>query len=95
MVDSVELILKTISTQHSTESPNNDQPDYDSVASDEDPDADTTASRASRQKVRGHASQRGVTITLRILSPTKWPDVSVTKAVEIKLGSLLAWAKPR
>ncbi|XP_040859757.1 ARF GTPase-activating protein GIT2 isoform X4 [Ochotona curzoniae] len=48
--DSVELILKTISTQHSTESPNNDQPDYDSVASDEDPDADTTASRASRQK---------------------------------------------
>ncbi|XP_004591985.2 ARF GTPase-activating protein GIT2 isoform X2 [Ochotona princeps] len=48
--DSVELILKTISTQHSTESPNNDQPDYDSVASDEDPDADTATSRASRQK---------------------------------------------
>lgn len=48
--DNVELILKTISNQHSTESQDNDQPDYDSVASDEDTDVDTTASRANRQK---------------------------------------------
>ncbi|XP_008247334.2 ARF GTPase-activating protein GIT2 isoform X5 [Oryctolagus cuniculus] len=48
--DNVELILKTISNQHSTESQDNDQPDYDSVASDEDTDVDTAASRANRQK---------------------------------------------
>ncbi|XP_032458465.1 ARF GTPase-activating protein GIT2 isoform X11 [Phocoena sinus] len=48
--DSVELILKTISNQHSGESQDNDQPDYDSVASDEDTDLDATASKAHRQK---------------------------------------------
>ncbi|XP_026980323.1 ARF GTPase-activating protein GIT2 isoform X12 [Sagmatias obliquidens] len=48
--DNVELILKTISNQHSGESQDNDQPDYDSVASDEDTDLDTTASKAHRQK---------------------------------------------
>ncbi|XP_016057055.1 PREDICTED: ARF GTPase-activating protein GIT2 isoform X2 [Miniopterus natalensis] len=48
--DSVELILKTINNQHSIESQDNDQPDYDSVASDEDTDLETTASKANRQK---------------------------------------------
>uniref|UniRef100_A0A2K6FAC3 GIT ArfGAP 2 n=1 Tax=Propithecus coquereli TaxID=379532 RepID=A0A2K6FAC3_PROCO len=48
--DSVELILKTVSNQHSIESQDNDQPDYDSVASDEDTDLETTASKANRQK---------------------------------------------
>ncbi|XP_022406675.1 ARF GTPase-activating protein GIT2 isoform X16 [Monodon monoceros] len=48
--DNVELILKTISNQHSGESQDNDQPDYDSVASDEDTDLDATASKAHRQK---------------------------------------------
>ncbi|XP_004843651.1 ARF GTPase-activating protein GIT2 isoform X5 [Heterocephalus glaber] len=48
--DSVELILKTVNSQHSTESQDNDQPDYDSVASDEDTDLETTASKANRQK---------------------------------------------
>lgn len=46
--DNVELILKTISNQHSAEIQDNDQPDYDSVASDEDTDLD--AGKASRQK---------------------------------------------
>ncbi|XP_049623842.1 ARF GTPase-activating protein GIT2 isoform X2 [Suncus etruscus] len=46
--DNVELILKTISNQHSVETHDNDQPDYDSVASDEDTDLD--AGKASRQK---------------------------------------------
>uniref|UniRef100_A0A8C9B9V5 GIT ArfGAP 2 n=1 Tax=Phocoena sinus TaxID=42100 RepID=A0A8C9B9V5_PHOSS len=50
--DSVELILKTISNQHSGESQDNDQPDYDSVASDEDTDLDATASKAHRQKLQ-------------------------------------------
>ncbi|VFV38576.1 ARF GTPase-activating protein GIT2 isoform X3 [Panthera pardus] len=48
--DNVELILKTISNQHSVESQDNDQPDYDSVASDEDTDLEPTASKANRQK---------------------------------------------
>ncbi|XP_036730311.1 ARF GTPase-activating protein GIT2 isoform X11 [Balaenoptera musculus] len=48
--DNVELILKTINNQHSGESQDNDQPDYDSVASDEDTDLEATASKAHRQK---------------------------------------------
>ncbi|XP_074062242.1 ARF GTPase-activating protein GIT2 isoform X11 [Macrotis lagotis] len=48
--DNVELILKAIGSQPSVESQDNDQPDYDSVASDEDPDLDTVTSKASRQK---------------------------------------------
>lgn len=52
LTDNVELILKTISNQHSVESQDNDQPDYDSVASDEDTDPEATASKAHRQKVR-------------------------------------------
>ncbi|XP_055002802.1 ARF GTPase-activating protein GIT2 isoform X3 [Sorex araneus] len=48
--DNVELVLKTISNQHSVESHDHDQPDYDSVASDEDTDPEATASKASRQK---------------------------------------------
>ncbi|XP_055970453.1 ARF GTPase-activating protein GIT2 isoform X5 [Sorex fumeus] len=50
--DNVELILKTISSQHSVEGHDNDQPDYDSVASDEDTDPEATASKASRQKLQ-------------------------------------------
>ncbi|XP_015452798.1 ARF GTPase-activating protein GIT2 isoform X3 [Pteropus alecto] len=48
--DNVELILKTINNQHTIESQDNDQPDYDSVASDEDTDLEATASKANRQK---------------------------------------------
>lgn len=48
--DNVELILRTVSNQHSTESQDNDQPDYDSVASDEDTDVETRASKTNRQK---------------------------------------------
>ncbi|KAL2767637.1 ARF GTPase-activating protein GIT2 isoform 7 [Daubentonia madagascariensis] len=50
--DNVELILKTVSNQHGTESQDNDQPDYDSVASDEDTDLETTISKANRQKLQ-------------------------------------------
>ncbi|XP_012904702.1 ARF GTPase-activating protein GIT2 isoform X5 [Mustela putorius furo] len=50
--DNVELILKTINNQHSVESQDNDQPDYDSVASDEDTDLEATASKANRQKLQ-------------------------------------------
>ncbi|XP_058387585.1 ARF GTPase-activating protein GIT2 isoform X6 [Diceros bicornis minor] len=50
--DNVELILKTVNNQHSIESQDNDQPDYDSVASDEDTDLEATASKANRQKLQ-------------------------------------------
>ncbi|XP_032954404.1 ARF GTPase-activating protein GIT2 isoform X8 [Rhinolophus ferrumequinum] len=50
--DNVELILKAISNQHSIESEDNDQPDYDSVASDEDADLEAAASKANRQKLQ-------------------------------------------
>uniref|UniRef100_A0ACB8FZQ3 Glycerophosphoinositol permease n=1 Tax=Sphaerodactylus townsendi TaxID=933632 RepID=A0ACB8FZQ3_9SAUR len=48
--ENVELILKSISSQHSTESQENDQPDYDSVASDEEGDLGTSVAKAARQK---------------------------------------------
>ncbi|NXX25098.1 GIT2 protein, partial [Nicator chloris] len=48
--ENVELILKSISNQHSSESQDNDQPDYDSVASDEDTDLETSAAKSNRQK---------------------------------------------
>lgn len=35
--ENVELILQGIGSRHNSESQDNDQPDYDSVASDEDP----------------------------------------------------------
>ncbi|XP_008583867.1 PREDICTED: ARF GTPase-activating protein GIT2 isoform X5 [Galeopterus variegatus] len=50
--DNVELLLKTINNQHSTENQDNDQPDYDSVASDEDTDLETNVSKANRQKLQ-------------------------------------------
>ncbi|XP_019742609.1 ARF GTPase-activating protein GIT2-like isoform X3 [Hippocampus comes] len=40
--ESVELILQGINSRHSSESQDNDQPDYDSVASDEDPVQEAT-----------------------------------------------------
>ncbi|NXS72824.1 GIT2 protein, partial [Pandion haliaetus] len=49
--ENVELILKSISNQHSSESQDNDQPDYDSVASDEDTDLEINAAKSNRQKV--------------------------------------------
>ncbi|NWZ43659.1 GIT2 protein, partial [Brachypodius atriceps] len=48
--ENVELVLKSISNQHSSESQDNDQPDYDSVASDEDTDLETNAAKSNRQK---------------------------------------------
>ncbi|XP_059683583.1 ARF GTPase-activating protein GIT2 isoform X9 [Gavia stellata] len=50
--ENVELILKSIGNQHSSESQDNDQPDYDSVASDEDTDLETNAAKSNRQKLQ-------------------------------------------
>uniref|UniRef100_A0A8C5LHW1 GIT ArfGAP 2 n=1 Tax=Leptobrachium leishanense TaxID=445787 RepID=A0A8C5LHW1_9ANUR len=50
--DSVELVLKRISNQQSGESQENDQPDYDSVASDEDTDLEPVSNKNSRGKLQ-------------------------------------------
>ncbi|XP_015671288.1 ARF GTPase-activating protein GIT2 isoform X4 [Protobothrops mucrosquamatus] len=45
--ENVELILKSVNCQHGPEA---DQPDYDSVASDEEGDLESSSGKASRQK---------------------------------------------
>lgn len=49
--DNIEFILKNIGGRHCSNSQDNDQPDYDSVASDEDTDQDLPSSKADRTKV--------------------------------------------
>lgn len=50
--DNIEFILKNIGGRRS-DSQDNDQPDYDSVASDEDTDQDLPSSKGDRTKVLG------------------------------------------
>uniref|UniRef100_A0A8C4NU60 Arf-GAP domain-containing protein n=1 Tax=Dicentrarchus labrax TaxID=13489 RepID=A0A8C4NU60_DICLA len=45
--ENVELILQGIDSRHNSESQDNDQPDYDSVASDEDPVTKVNSSESS------------------------------------------------
>ncbi|XP_059532177.1 ARF GTPase-activating protein GIT2 isoform X5 [Myotis daubentonii] len=80
--DNVELILKTINNQHSTESQDNDQPDYDSVASDEDTDLEATASKAHRQKLQTLQSEnsnlrkQASTKIYQVQTGSEYPDTS-------------------
>uniref|UniRef100_A0A665UP53 Arf-GAP domain-containing protein n=1 Tax=Echeneis naucrates TaxID=173247 RepID=A0A665UP53_ECHNA len=48
--DNVELILMSVSVRHCSDSQDNDQPDYDSVASDEDTDQELPSSKGDRTK---------------------------------------------
>lgn len=48
--DNVELILQGIDSRHDSESQDNDQPDYDSVASDEDPVLEATCGDSSNER---------------------------------------------
>uniref|UniRef100_A0A8C2FBA9 G protein-coupled receptor kinase interacting ArfGAP 2b n=1 Tax=Cyprinus carpio TaxID=7962 RepID=A0A8C2FBA9_CYPCA len=48
--DNVELILKDIGNRRGSESPEMDQPDYDSVASDEDTEQEPTSGKDERTK---------------------------------------------
>ncbi|KAM4809802.1 ARF GTPase-activating protein GIT2 isoform 6-T6 [Rhinophrynus dorsalis] len=50
--ENVELVLKSISNQHSNDSQDNDQPDYDSVASDEETDLETVPNKTNREKLQ-------------------------------------------
>ncbi|XP_041503179.1 ARF GTPase-activating protein GIT2 isoform X7 [Microtus oregoni] len=80
--DNVELILRTVSNQHSTESQDNDQPDYDSVASDEDTDMETRASKANRQKLQTLQSEnsslrkQATTNACQVQTGPDYPDTS-------------------
>ncbi len=47
----MELILKDIGNRHCSESSEMDQPDYDSVASDEDTEKEPTSGKDERTKV--------------------------------------------
>uniref|UniRef100_A0A8C2FAT9 G protein-coupled receptor kinase interacting ArfGAP 2b n=1 Tax=Cyprinus carpio TaxID=7962 RepID=A0A8C2FAT9_CYPCA len=49
--DNVELILKDIGNRRGSESPEMDQPDYDSVASDEDTEQEPTSGKDERTKL--------------------------------------------
>ncbi|KAL6114233.1 git2 [Pungitius sinensis] len=48
--DNVEFILKSVGVRHRSDSQENDQPDYDSVASDEDTDHELPLSQGDRTK---------------------------------------------
>ncbi|XP_034397527.1 ARF GTPase-activating protein GIT2a isoform X2 [Cyclopterus lumpus] len=48
--DNVEFILKSVAVRHCSDSQENDQPDYDSVASDEDTDHELPSSQGDRTK---------------------------------------------
>lgn len=52
--DNVELILKSVGVRHGSDGQDNDQPDYDSVASDEDTDQELPSSKGDRTKVMVH-----------------------------------------
>ncbi|CAO2629178.1 ARF GTPase-activating protein GIT2, partial [Lemmus lemmus] len=68
----------------STESQDNDQPDYDSVASDEDTDMETRASKANRQKVRGQTHRN---------SDLSDGPVTVQEFMEVKSALVASEAK--
>ncbi|XP_026066659.1 ARF GTPase-activating protein GIT2-like isoform X4 [Carassius auratus] len=48
--DNVEVFFKSVGSRHGSESQEMDQPDYDSVASDEDTDTDLRVGKADRAK---------------------------------------------
>nr|XP_028557458.1 ARF GTPase-activating protein GIT2 isoform X7 [Podarcis muralis] len=80
--ENVELILKSVNSQHSTECQDNDQPDYDSVASDEEVDLETSSVKAPRQKLQTlqseNTSLRRQATTNASLTPagSEYPDAS-------------------
>uniref|UniRef100_A0A674MZ49 G protein-coupled receptor kinase interacting ArfGAP 2b n=1 Tax=Takifugu rubripes TaxID=31033 RepID=A0A674MZ49_TAKRU len=55
--ENVELILQGIDGRHDSESQDNDQPDYDSVASDEDPVQEATCGDSSSNERRTKSSE--------------------------------------
>uniref|UniRef100_A0A3Q1FGN8 G protein-coupled receptor kinase interacting ArfGAP 2a n=1 Tax=Acanthochromis polyacanthus TaxID=80966 RepID=A0A3Q1FGN8_9TELE len=86
--DNVELILKNVGVRHCSDSQDNDQPDYDSVASDEDTDQELPSSKGDRTKLHSLQSEnsslrRQVTTNIyQIPSGTDYPDPSSPSALK-------------
>ncbi|XP_068608786.1 ARF GTPase-activating protein GIT2-like isoform X2 [Brachionichthys hirsutus] len=86
--DSVELILQGIDGRHSSGSQDNDQPDYDSVASDEDPAQEATCGDScndSRTKSSESSDLSDGPITVQEFMEVK----SALTASEAKIQQLL------
>uniref|UniRef100_A0A667ZZS6 G protein-coupled receptor kinase interacting ArfGAP 2a n=1 Tax=Myripristis murdjan TaxID=586833 RepID=A0A667ZZS6_9TELE len=86
--DNVELILKSVGVRHGSDGQDNDQPDYDSVASDEDTDQELPSSKGDRTKLQSLQSEntslrRQVTTNIyQIPSGSDYPDPSSPSALK-------------
>ncbi|XP_053277581.1 ARF GTPase-activating protein GIT2a isoform X5 [Pleuronectes platessa] len=86
--DNIELILKSVAIRHCSDSQDNDQPDYDSVASDEDTDPELNSSKGDRTKLQSLQSdnsslKRQVTPNIyQIPSGSDYPDPSSPSALK-------------
>ncbi|XP_041793995.1 ARF GTPase-activating protein GIT2a isoform X7 [Chelmon rostratus] len=86
--DNVEFILKSVAVRHCSDSQDNDQPDYDSVASDEDTDQEIPSSKGDRTKLQSLQSEntslrRQVTTNIyQIPSGSDYPDPSSPSALK-------------
>ncbi|XP_070760979.1 ARF GTPase-activating protein GIT2a isoform X4 [Enoplosus armatus] len=86
--DNVEFILKSVAVRHCSDSQDNDQPDYDSVASDEDTDQELPSSKGDRTKLHSLQSEntslrRQVTTNIyQIPSGSDYPDPSSPSALK-------------
>uniref|UniRef100_UPI003AB0C382 ARF GTPase-activating protein GIT2a isoform X6 n=1 Tax=Centroberyx gerrardi TaxID=166262 RepID=UPI003AB0C382 len=86
--DNVELILKSVGVRHGSDCQDNDQPDYDSVASDEDTDQELPSSKGDRTKLQSLQSEntslrRQVTTNIyQIPSGSDYPDPSSPSALK-------------
>uniref|UniRef100_A0A8C1WNT6 G protein-coupled receptor kinase interacting ArfGAP 2b n=1 Tax=Cyprinus carpio TaxID=7962 RepID=A0A8C1WNT6_CYPCA len=83
--DNVELILKDIGNRRGSESPEMDQPDYDSVASDEDTEQEPTSGKDERTKSSESSDLSDSPITVQELMEVK----SALTASEAKIQQLL------
>uniref|UniRef100_A0A3Q3ENQ7 G protein-coupled receptor kinase interacting ArfGAP 2a n=1 Tax=Labrus bergylta TaxID=56723 RepID=A0A3Q3ENQ7_9LABR len=86
--DNVEFILKSMAVRRCSDSQDNDQPDYDSVASDEDTDQELPSSKGDRTKLQSLKSEntslrRQVTTNIyQVPSGSDYPDPSSPSALK-------------
>uniref|UniRef100_A0AAQ4QT83 GIT ArfGAP 2 n=1 Tax=Gasterosteus aculeatus aculeatus TaxID=481459 RepID=A0AAQ4QT83_GASAC len=83
--ESVELILQGIDSRHNSESQDNDQPDYDSVASDEDPVQEATCGDSCNDRRTKSSDLSDGPITVQEFLEVK----SALNASEAKIQQLL------
>uniref|UniRef100_A0A8C2X2V9 G protein-coupled receptor kinase interacting ArfGAP 2a n=1 Tax=Cyclopterus lumpus TaxID=8103 RepID=A0A8C2X2V9_CYCLU len=86
--DNVEFILKSVAVRHCSDSQENDQPDYDSVASDEDTDHELPSSQGDRTKLHSLQSENSSlrrhvpTNIYQIPGASNYPDPSSPSALK-------------